>query len=148
MSFSKTRKLIDSKKSTHSYELIRSCTRTNFIVTGGSSRIFNYFFKNIGNSLVTYCDTSFSPDPLKTGYIKSGLVLDKSTSPGYYWVIDGKRSNRLNWTKSKLVKMRYPGEKTVDSIMRDLGYYKIWDCGNYKFSLNLTDRGNDIYMRK
>jgi len=137
MSFSKTRKLIDSKNTTYSYELIRSCSKKNTLVVGGASKIFNFFVKNIGESLVTYCDSSFSPDPLGTVYHKCGLKLKSSTDPGYYWVIDGKRSNRLNWTKSKLVKMGYPKEKTADQIMTSLGFYKIWDCGNHKFTLAL-----------
>ena len=61
----------------------------------------------------------------------------KLTTPGYYWVIDGKRSNRLNWTKQKLINAGYPPEKTADEIMTGIGAYKIWDCGNYKFSTDL-----------
>jgi hypothetical protein len=135
MSFSKTRKLIDSKNTNYEYELIRSCTKKNFIVIGGISRIIKRFKDEIGKSLVTYCDVSFSPDPHSTSYHKTGFNLLSKTKPGYYWVIDGKKSNRLNWTKSKLISLGYDSNKTADSIMNSLGYYKIWDCGNYKFEL-------------
>jgi hypothetical protein len=135
MSFSKTRKLIDSKNSQYEYELIRSCSTLNKSVIGGVSKLISAFKKIIGGTLVTYCDVSFSPDPNLTGYIKSGFELIKSTTPGYYWVVDGKRSNRLNWTKSKLTYLGYDSSRTVDSIMNELGYYKVWDCGNHKFGL-------------
>jgi hypothetical protein len=115
--------------------LIRSCTKKNFIVIGGISRIIKRFKDEIGKSLVTYCDVSFSPDPHSTSYHKTGFNLLSKTKPGYYWVIDGKKSNRLNWTKSKLISLGYDSNKTADSIMNSLGYYKIWDCGNYKFEL-------------
>ena len=135
MSFSKTRKLIESSKTKFEYEVIRSCTKKGNIVIGGVSKIISYFRKNIGNSLVTYCDISFSPDWTTTSYNKSGFSLVKITDPGYYWCIDGKRSNRLNWTKKKLVEKGYSQDDTVDNIMHGMGYYKIWDCGNYKFSI-------------
>ena len=133
-SFSKTRKMIDSKNSNVEYELIRSCTLKNYIIIGGVSKLIKHFTRNISNSLVTYCDSSFSPDPLATSYFKSGLNYIKSTDPGYYWCIEGKRSNRLNWTKSKLVSLGYSLDDTADNIMNSLGHYKIWDCGNHKFS--------------
>ena len=136
MSFSKTRKLIESKKTKFEYEVIRSCTKKGNIVIGGVSKIISHFRKNIGNSLVTYCDISFSPDWTTTSYNKSGFSLVKITDPGYYWCIDGKRSNRLNWTKKKLVEKGHSQDDTVDNIMHGMGYYKIWDCGNYKFSLS------------
>lgn len=135
MSFSKTRKLIESGNSPYEYELIRSCSKKYTIIIGGASKILSFFFKNVAKSLVTYCDVSFSPDPQKTVYKKCGMTFNKITDPGYYWIIDGKRSNRLNWTKSKLIKLGYPPEMTADEIMEKMGAYKIWDCGNYKFSL-------------
>lgn len=137
MSFSKTRKLIDSSNSVYEYELIRSCTKMNYSVVGGASKLFNFFSNNIGKSLVTYCDVSFSPDLVSTVYNKCGMKYLKLTTPGYYWVIDGKRSNRLNWTKQKLIDSGYSPDKTADEIMTGIGAYKIWDCGNYKFSMDL-----------
>jgi len=137
MSFSKTRKLIESKNTFYDYELIRSCTKLNTLIVGGVSRIVKNFMKNSNGSLVTYCDISFSPDHSKTSYSKCGFVLVSKTDPGYYWVIDGRKSNRLNWTKKKLISLGHDPKETGDSIMNSLGYYKIWDCGNYKFEMIL-----------
>lgn len=133
-SFAKTRKMIDSKNTSSEYELIRSCTLKNTLVIGGVSKLIKNFLQNISGSLVTYCDSSFSPDPISTSYFKSGLNYIKSTDPGYYWCIDGRRSNRLNWTKAKLISLGYSPDETAEQIMNSLGYYKIWDCGNHKFS--------------
>jgi hypothetical protein len=135
MGFSKTRKLISSKNTAYEYELIRSCSALDVSVLGGISKIISEFKKSIGGSLVTYCDAAFSPDPNNTGYHKCGFRFIGSTSPGYYWVIDDKKSNRLNWTKSKLTDLGHDPGLTVDYIMHENGYYKIWDCGNHKFEL-------------
>ena len=137
MSFSKTRKLIESKNTLYDYELIRSCTKLNTVVVGGVSKIIKNFINSYGKSLVTYCDISFSPDYSKTSYSKCGFKLVSKTDPGYYWVIDGKKSNRLNWTKKKLISLGHDPKETGDSIMNSMGYYKIWDCGNYKFEMIL-----------
>lgn len=138
MSFSRTRKLIDSKETIYEYELIRSCTKKYNVVIGGASKILSFFFKEMGvtTSLVTYCDVSFSPDPERTVYNKCGMSYIKTTDPGFYWIIDGKRSNRLNWTKEKLIKNGYDPLKKADDIMRDSGSYKLWDCGNHKFYIS------------
>lgn len=138
MSLSKTRRLIDSNKSSFDYEIIRSCSKMNTVVIGGFSKIISHVKKNLAGTIVTYCDISFSPDPLKTSYHKSGFTYLHQTSPGYHWVIDGIRSNRLNWTKKKVVSLGCDPKETADSFMRASGYYKIWDCGNYKYSLDLS----------
>lgn len=135
MSFSKTRKLIESKNTFYDYEMIRSCSKLNTLVVGGVSKIVKNFMKISNGSLVTYCDISFSPDYRKTSYFKCGFNLVSKTDPGYYWVIDGRKSNRLNWTKNKLISLGHNPKETGDSIMNSLGYYKIWDCGNYKFEM-------------
>jgi hypothetical protein len=135
MSFSKTRKLIESKNTFYDYELIRSCSKLNTLIVGGVSKIVKNFMRNSNGSLVTYCDISFSPDHTKTSYSKCGFGLVSKTDPGYYWVIDGRKSNRLNWTKKKLVSLGHDPKETGDYIMNSLGYYKIWDCGNYKFEM-------------
>lgn len=134
VSFAKTRQLIESKNNLQEYEIIRSCTKINKTVIGGTSRIISKFREKFGESIVTYCDVSLSPNPENTVYIKSGMKYIKTTDPGFYWVIDGKRSNRLNWTKSKLINLGYDSKKTANEIMADLGAYKIWDSGNHKFS--------------
>lgn len=136
MSLAKTRKLIDSKKSKYEYEVIRSCSLINTTVVGGVSRIVKYIKDNITKSIVTYCDVSFSPNPKETSYYKSGFIYIGKTTPGYYWVVDDRKSNRLNWTKSKLISLGFDSNLKADDIMHSMGYYKIWDCGNYKYGIH------------
>lgn len=140
MSFSNTRKLIESKYSKYDFELIRSCTLMGHSVIGGNSKLLKYFRKHITKkptSIITYCDRSFSPISENTAYHKIGFSLIKKTTPGFHWVDSGIRLNRLLFTKKKLVKLGFSKDKTANEIMNDEGYYKIWDAGNFKYDINL-----------
>ncbi len=70
-------------------------------------------------------------------YEKFGMVYKGYTSPGYYYIVDGIRSHRFNWTKQKLVELGYDSNKTELEIMYDLGYYRCWNSGNFKYEINL-----------
>jgi hypothetical protein len=133
MGFSKNRKLISGKKDTE-YELVRFCSKLGITVVGSASKMLKYFeTKYNPSSLISYCDISISPDQKKSIYSKCGFELEYKTNPGYSWVIDGKRHHRLNFTKNKLIKSGEDPNLTNDEIMWNKGYYKIWDCGNFRF---------------
>jgi hypothetical protein len=142
MSFGKPRKLINSKallSSENSWELIRLCSKRGISVVGGASRLFSFFLnQNFPDEVASYCDISRSPDPEKSVYKKLGFSNHKKTDPGYFWVVDGKRQNRLNWTKKKLLGLGKDPNKSEIEIMQEMGNYRIWDCGNYKFIWNKT----------
>ncbi len=46
------------------------------------------------------------------------------------YVINGKRENRINYQKHKLVKQGHNPTLTESQIMGGLGYYRIYNCGN------------------
>ena len=64
------------------------------------------------------------------------MFFDEShiTKPGYYWVKGNKKYHRYNFTKQKLIKMGYDSNKTENEIMYELGYNKLYDSGNLKFT--------------
>jgi hypothetical protein len=59
------------------------------------------------------------------------------TKPGYYWVIDGIKKHRYNFTKQKLIKEGEDPNLTELEIMYNRGSFRVWDSGNIKFELNL-----------
>lgn len=59
--------------------------------------------------------------------------MDKFTEPSYYYVINGIRKNRFNYTKNKLVKNGFDPQKSESQIMKEIGYNRIYDSGNIKF---------------
>lgn len=133
MGFSKTRKIISGFKDS-GYELVRFCSKKGINIIGGASKMLSYFESLYKPEiLISYCDISISPDPNKSVYSSLGFYLMCKTSPGYHWVIDGKRIHRLNFTKHKLIKNGDDPSLTGYEIMSNKGYYRIWDAGNYKF---------------
>lgn len=117
-------------------ELSRFVTRTGTQVVGGANKLFKYFVKTHNNvdKIYTYSDKRYF-----TGNVYEHLGFERKTDtqPGY-WYFKGtnKREHRLNYTKSALLK-KYPGMTGTESeIMKQLGYDRIWDCGNYSFEWN------------
>jgi hypothetical protein len=134
MTFGKSRKLISGN--TENIELHRFCSLQNHIIVGGASKLFNYF-KNTYNiqKIISYCDRSYS---FKNNfYEKIGFKFIKETAPNYFYIVNGIKSNRLNWTKDKLVKLGYDKNKTEREIMNELKYYRIYDCGSFVYEFNL-----------
>lgn len=117
------------------YEILRYANLLNHTVIGGFTKILKKVKELLGNiSLISYRDLSFGYNKNNV-YIKNGFKLLKETVPGYSYVIDGIRYNRMNFTKKKLVKQGYDINLTESEIMSSLGSYKIYDCGNEKYEL-------------
>jgi hypothetical protein len=66
-------------------------------------------------------------------YKKLGFNYDSITKPNYFYVINGKRENRINYQKHKLVNKGYDESLTENQIMNNLGHYRIYNCGNEKY---------------
>lgn len=121
------------------YELIRLCWKTGVSVVGGAEKMFSYFIETYlkpKESIITYCDISkFSGNV----YLRLGMQtnINEVTNPGYVWVSQDQKEvlSRYQTQKHKLLKLGL-GElgKTEDDIMYNLGYYKIYNSGNIKFT--------------
>lgn len=133
MSFSSNRISMGGKKIKNEYELIRLCTKFGITVIGGSERLLKYF-ENLVNPeiLISYCNLRYFTG---NSYLKMGFKFDKITRPNYFYFKPNntKRYYRYNFRKSVLVKEGFDPNKTEKEIMEDLGFLKIWDCGNKKF---------------
>lgn len=120
-----------------SFEMLRFCSKINTHVIGGGSKLLNYFIKKYDpKEIISYADRRYSNGNL---YEKLGFTLIGVTKPNY-WYFKRKeliRYHRFNFRKSNLIKMGYDVNKTENEIMKELDYFKIYDCGNYKFILQL-----------
>ncbi len=131
MTFSKERK---KNAQDYEYELIRFSTKIGYTVIGGSSKLFQYFIKEVNpKQIITYADASFSADPYNTVYIKIGFNYEYTTDPDYYWVVDGKRVNRQNFTKKKLIELGADSNLTEVEIMHSKKSYRVFGCGNHRY---------------
>jgi hypothetical protein len=131
MTFMKTRKVLNKTHKDGEYELVRFCNKIGISVVGGASKLFKKFIKDYNPiSVLSYCDISWANGDL---YKNLGFELIGVSKPNYYYVINGKRENRINYQKHKLVKKGYDVNLTEVEIMYELGYYRIFNCGNEKY---------------
>lgn len=118
----------------YEYEISRFSTIINTNVIGGFSKAFKFFIKNYNvKSCLTYADLRFGEGKV---YEQNGFNFIKQTRPNYYYYKPsiGKLESRIKFQKNKLKKMpNFDNTKTEYEIMKENGYYKIYDCGNYKY---------------
>ena len=134
MTFGSLRKSLGQISQHGKYEMIRFCNKKMTNVVGGASKIIKYFIKKYNPiEIISYSDSSRSNGNL---YEKLGFEFEKETSPNYYWVVDNVRKHRFNFRKDKLVRQGFDPDKTEIEIMRDQGYYRIWDCGSKKWKMS------------
>ncbi|WAE77138.1 endonuclease domain-containing protein [Escherichia phage ph0011] len=117
----------------YEYELIRYCSSGT--VVGGASKLLKYF-ETVYNpqSLLTYADMDWSNGNL---YTVLGFELDSYTEPGYFYYDPQthERISRQKCQKHKLIKKGHDINLTERQICCDvLGYYKIYNSGNIKYT--------------
>lgn len=118
----------------HSWELLRYCSLGSVSVTGGAGKLLSYFRKHYQGSIITYADRRWSNGNL---YRKLGMKELKKSKPSYYYIKNGIRYNRVVFQKHKLSKLLPVYDSTISETnnMQRNGYYKLYDCGCYRFEL-------------
>lgn len=119
------------------YELIRLVWKYNISVVGGTERLFSYFVNHFKpKSIISYCDLSKF---VGNTYKKLGFKLDGRTDLNYKWVNTQRKQvlTRQQCMKHKLIEQGLGSiNETENEIMRELKYYKVYDCGNLRFVWN------------
>lgn len=115
----------------YQYEIVRICCKTEYGITEAFSKIFNYFKSKYNPvSIIGYSDIA----KFKTWiYDKLDFKLAGYTAPSYVWSNGNNVFTRNQCEKHKLIKVEYDDNTSEIEIMKQLGYNKIYDCGNYKF---------------
>lgn len=126
--------------SKYQYELIRLCWKDDIKVVGGSEKLFSHFVKQYNpESIISYCDISKFTGQV---YNKLGFKLDGLTEPNYKWVSSDSETvmSRYETVKHKLVSSGLGTEEQSETeIMTSLDFYKIYDCGNYRYIWTNTE---------
>ena len=118
-------------------ELLRFTNEKNHHIPGGFSKILRYYLKKYGvKEIVTFADRCWTPRS-ESIYTKTGFEFLYSTKPNYFYIEDHTRYHRYNYRKDILVKQGYPKNLTEKEIMMDRKIFRIYDCGQYKYSINL-----------
>lgn len=118
----------------YDWEILRFANKLNTRVVGGFTRLLTHFRKDHPGSIITYSDRR-----LFTGnvYRKNGFKEEIPTEPNYFYTKGEERLPRQAFQKHKLT-MQHPEYEnlTEKQITQILGYYRIYDCGNWKFTLD------------
>jgi len=135
-------------KRDNEYELSRFATNNKYNVIGIFSKIIKYFIIQYKpTKIITFANKRWttSKDNL---YSKNGFKLVKNLPQDYYYFKDNKLYHKFSFGKSQIRK-KYPSiyseTKTESEMANELGYYKIWDCGKYKYELYIDVKQDIIF---
>lgn len=131
-----------SRNKKNEIELLRFCNKVGFVIIGGFTKLVKCLFEVYQvDKLSTYSDMSHSDGTL---YSNNGFSFIQKTDPGYYWCKNGIKYNRFRFRKSNLIKEGFDKNKTEDNIMLERGFYKLYNCGNYKFEIKNPNFKSDF----
>lgn len=112
----------------YDYELIRFCTKIDYVVIGGASKLFRHFINNKESvSIISYCNRKFFSGDV---YTKIGMTHLRDTPPNYVWV-----NLKINDIKTRYMCQKHLlNTKNTENVeMLSRGYYKVYDSGNKVF---------------
>ena len=142
MTFGKLRSALGNKNTqSDCWELYRFCSKLNTTVTGGASKLLNYFVNNHHpKKIISYADKRWSVGNL---YESIGFKLISDGVPNYWYYGRGnsyKRYHRYGFAKHTLSEKlkNYDDKLSEWENMKNNGYDRIWDCGSIKFELILN----------
>jgi hypothetical protein len=96
--------------------------------------LFQKFLKmHPGESVLAYSGASFDPDPDNSIFHRIGMTKLKTSDPDYEWVLGGVRMPKISRDKKEFEKWGYDKCLSEKEVMKDLGAYRIWNCGEHKF---------------
>lgn len=111
-------------------ELLRLCTRPEYQIIGGASRLFSYAVSEYGlESIISYCDLSkFTGDV----YEKIGMKFSHKSPPQEIWS-KGSKKITANLLRSRgydqLFKTTYGKDASNEDLMLKNGWLPVYDCG-------------------
>lgn len=139
MTFGNIRKALGAKKNSKCCELYRYCTKCNYRIIGGASKLFKFAINKLKNDgfseIISYAKRDWSNGNL---YKKLGFNFEGYTAPGYFWANKfGLTFNRFKFRKSEIANTDEEKKMTEVEIMKSRGYYRCYDSGNLKFKYEL-----------
>lgn len=123
------------------WELIRYCSKQFQNIVGGFSKLLKYFIRNYNpRQIITYSDIRWNCINKNNVYNINGFEFVTTTRPNYWYLKKHKwlnRIHRFNFQKYKLINKGHDQSLTEHEIMKNMDYYRIYDCGHQKFEMNL-----------
>ena len=114
----------------YEWELLRLCSHSDYMVVGGSERLFSHFVKSHSpKSIVSYCDLSKFDGGVyaKLGFTKKGI-----SKPTRHWYGKNKHitDNLLRQRGfDQLFNTNYGKGTSNEELMLEHGFLPVYDCG-------------------
>lgn len=116
------------------WNLTRFATNTDYRLPGLANKVFKQFVKdNNPTEVKTFLDRRWGYCGGNV-YDKMGFELIETLLPDYKYVVRKQRVHKFNFRKHILSKKyNLPLTMTEKEMAEQLGFYRIWDCGLYKY---------------
>lgn len=109
------------------YELSRFCSKAGCNVLGGASKLFKFFVNTYNpKTIISYSNIAHTRGNL---YETLGFIFSHTSKPSYVWNKNRKILSRYQTRIKELKQKGFYGENEIE-IMHNLGYVRIFDCGN------------------
>lgn len=126
-------------KADNTFELLRLCSLSGFVVTGGAGKLIKYFVNqhmSDGDILLSYCNRRYSSGNV---YEKIGFTLTSISPPSFFYITaSGKYAgSRYQWQKHLLKDKLKNFDPSISAFknMKNNGFEKVWDCGQLVYTL-------------
>lgn len=108
----------------YDWELLRLCTKKDYQVLGGASRLLKHFTENYDGSIVSYCNES----KFNGGVYKALGFSYQGNCKSYHYEKNGKTYHRSNFTRARLEKLypQYSRQDYTEKMIMELeGFTRI-----------------------
>lgn len=144
MTFDNKRKMAVKNNQSCVFELKRFSTNIHYVIPGMFSKLLKHFITHYKpTKIISFADRrwTINDDNL---YTKSGFKLSETLAPDYtYYNSKKSRYRRFhkfgfgkNSIKKKFPEVYHP-DKTEWEMMQELGYDRIWDCGKFRYEMEI-----------
>lgn len=125
-------------KNNKAHILKRFCSLKGWQIVGGANKLLQFYIKKYNPDVIE----SFACNDISNGNLYKKLGFIEKQHNDSYWYIKGmRRYHRSTFTKAAIVKKGWKPVNdytwTESEVMKEQGYYKIYDCGQTKYTLNL-----------
>lgn len=125
------------KEKNNNWELTRFATDNQYICCGIGGKLLKTFeILYQPKQIKSFADRRWTLNETDNLYIKLGFKLDKTIPPDYKYIKNNqmKRIHKFNLRKQSLIKKYNINPNLTESEMtQQLGYFKIWDCGLWRY---------------
>lgn len=122
------------QEKTDIWNLNRFATDTHYRLPGLADKLFKRFIKDKNpREVKTFLDRRWSHGNSNV-YEKMRFSLTETLPPDYRYVVKNQRLHKFGFRKQILAKKyNLPLSMTEREMTEKLGFYRIWDCGLYKY---------------